>query len=119
MVGFQNGTASQDYVVFAIMLYRLRKGALLLGFCPTKHNISEAAALPGPIEFASGARTGQSIQIQCAVSTFLCIFKVSLDLFERLAFRRWQKERHCQKIDHRECHKEEKHCRVAILSNDW
>jgi hypothetical protein len=33
-VGLQNGTSSQDYVVFAVMLCRLRKGALLLGFLP-------------------------------------------------------------------------------------
>jgi len=49
-VGLQNGTSSQDYVVFAVMLCRLRKATLLLGFCRTEHNISKGAALPCPVD---------------------------------------------------------------------
>jgi hypothetical protein len=36
------------YVVFAVMLCRLRKGAALLGFGRTEHSITKAAALPCP-----------------------------------------------------------------------
>src|ERR1700728_3283863 len=53
----------------------------------------------------------------CSINVLRSL-KVGLDLFERLAFRLWQKECHRQKIDHSECYKEEKHGRVAILSDD-
>lgn len=43
-VGLDNRTSAQDYVVFAVMLCRLRKGAPLLGFGRTEHNITKAAA---------------------------------------------------------------------------
>jgi hypothetical protein len=36
--------------VFAVMLCRLRKGALLLSFGHTEYNISKAGALPCPVE---------------------------------------------------------------------
>jgi hypothetical protein len=48
-VGLQNGTASQDYVVFTVMLCRRSKGSPLLGFCSAEHNISKAAMLPCPV----------------------------------------------------------------------
>jgi hypothetical protein len=72
-VGLDNGTSAQDYVVFAVMLCRLRMGALLLGSCPTEHNISKAAALPGPVEFARGQNAYPSSIVSGGMSSIFFI----------------------------------------------